>query len=278
MGRCDRCGVEGYGSGVCSSCASHISWMNNMMEMTRQAQQTSYNIHMGIYHDNGCCGCNVHRRRLLFLVLTVGFFIGAAVTAILREKSEVSIGLAGAGALWMVCGLCCPNGCCGMYANNREWGVLTPAVISGYCRKCGSRSSRYQDTESASLMEAANNGVPLTPAQQSNINSVQSFFDVYNAPNEQVMQVFVQTCYEPTYVSQLPGGKTNTYEKLPFTFRDAWSKGRKCSNVVFHEVGEHFAAYSYSLRWETGAMFHFNVIASFHTPGKFSGAVYTMRK
>ena len=75
---------------------------------------------MAFYGDGGCCGCNTKRRRITCFVITIISLVAAGVLALIdsSQNGDTSIGLAVLGGLFLIAGVCCPDGCCGQYRKN----------------------------------------------------------------------------------------------------------------------------------------------------------------
>lgn len=75
---------------------------------------------MAFYGDGGCCGCNTKRRRIMLIVITVICLIASGVLALIdvNANGDTCVSLLVLGGLFLLAGICCPDGCCGQYRKN----------------------------------------------------------------------------------------------------------------------------------------------------------------
>jgi hypothetical protein len=72
---------------------------------------------MAIWADGGCLGCDRRKRRITFIAIgVIGIVIGGIVC--LAKETQTGFSLMGLGGIFILCGLICPDGCCGMYRRN----------------------------------------------------------------------------------------------------------------------------------------------------------------
>lgn len=129
MGKCKGyCGKELIGEGYCHSCGTQIT----QMAMVNDLNEKVTDMHYGVYHDNGCCGCTKNRRRFFFFILALIFFVSAFIFLVKDENRPLlAFGcLLVWFAFFLMVALLCPNGCCGMYAADKSWGVISSEDIS----------------------------------------------------------------------------------------------------------------------------------------------------
>jgi hypothetical protein len=92
------------------------------MKMVADAQRMAENINVGIYGDGGCCGCTEKKRRTFYITIGVLFLIAAVVCYFVQgqtaQAQSNAIGCVGGGVIFLLGGICCPNGCCNEYSNN----------------------------------------------------------------------------------------------------------------------------------------------------------------
>jgi hypothetical protein len=112
------------------------------------SSRIAYDLNIGIYHDDGCCGCTTTRRRLLLFALSmvslsVGFFGllggGGSASGTSANQQSPSSGLAiggfGGALFWLITAMACPNGCCGVqYSRTGDSGRMNPAEFAAFVR------------------------------------------------------------------------------------------------------------------------------------------------
>jgi hypothetical protein len=140
--KCGRCGLHMSYYGACPNCSGGTSgtWGADMMEVARSAGTMATGLHYGIWHDRGCCGCNVHRRRLVGVVLTVIYFV-AGLAIIGAGNTFLGMCFLGGAAFFFGFAAVCPNGCCCVhYTDNKEPGTITVNELQMYkqilCSHC----------------------------------------------------------------------------------------------------------------------------------------------
>mgnify|MGYP001570389213 FL=1 len=247
------------------------------MDIVESAQHISQDLNTAIYGDGGRCGCNVHRRRLLFFLLGIGFLIGALVS-VLAGQTSAGPPLACVGVVWWACGIVCPNGPCGQYSATKKAGCLTVAeneyYYASYC--CGAARSAPQGEASGLL----NTHTTLSDTARRNMESVRAFIATYNGEcnrTEAELDSFIRNTYSETYVSTATDGVQRTIGELSKAWRDAREKGWQAQRLVFYEVADDHVAYGYELVGATWRL-PINAFATFETAGVFKSAVYVKRQ
>jgi hypothetical protein len=249
--------------------------MESQMSILASAQKMNVDLHFGIYHDNGCCGCTQGRRRLLFLLIALGGLIGAFVALGSGSDSSTVSALFALAGIFLVCALMCPNGPCGMYAADKSWGVLKPSDVTGLC---GASKPSGTRPEQQGLLSGHDVEAGSDPASQANVATIHRYFNTYNggAGGDAAMQAFVATCYADTYSSTSPGNITRKKSDMVGVFREAWEKRRQCSDIQIMAVRPDAAVYSYILTFQGNVKpMRLRAAATFEPPGVLRSVTFT---
>lgn len=304
MGYCQKCGRMGEGTGYCYNC-NPGSWHNTQMDLARSLQVASLNWHMQIYHDDGCCGCSVHRRRAVIFLFGLAILVAMPVWL---SMGQTTIGIAcipGALFFW-ICAALCPNGCCGMYSRKKDWGVIRVKDIKYYANTklgCDKQAVALYDDDSNLLVPnaaspMASKSQPLHPSYSSpnspssasaqaeiiqNKEAILQFVRTYNGEmnlTSESLRRWVEDTYDDHYESA-DWDKVRHKKDIVPLIEFARKNNYKLVNLVFIEVAPHFAVYLYDAvngndpqRKPTGV----NLYRRFARPGVLGGGKSTLRE
>ena len=268
--KCEGCGKEGLGQGKCTQCQT---W-DIQMQMVKDAEKFSKTMNIALWGDGGILCCTPFRRRFFFFSLGIIFLVAGAVSYFFfPDAAYACVGIA---IIWLLAFCLCPNGPCGMYSANGDWGCLTPSEMVRFFACCFFSSSNTKKNEEKRKISNSKDA-------QRNIATIQRFIHIYGGPrnnvDEQMMLEFIEQCYEPNYQSHYPTGTVMTKQDLPKIYRDAWGFGRRAYDLRIIEAGDKFVSYSYRLTMEDGKDFGLKSLASFQNrPGVLFSANFTYTK
>lgn len=236
-----------------------------------------YAYNVGLYGDRGWCGCTQGRRRLMLVVLAL-MFACFGIAAFVQGTLNGTPGgaLLGVAAVWLLCAVMCPNGCCGMYAANRSWGMLTRRDVEDWFRMRAPAPEegllRGGDVESGHSKESEDD-----EASRVNAATLVAYFTLYNSggSDEATLASFVAAHYAEDYESHT---STRVFHKgdLPGVFRQAWAEGRKLTAIEVSTWKTH-ATYAYTMTFASGAKpVRINANATFASPGVLRRVTFTV--
>lgn len=249
---------------------------------------------MDIYHDNGCCGCNKNRRRLLFVVIALGATIAGIVfhTGGGTGSAGGAFGVAG---VFLLSALICPNGPCGMYTTDGTWGCLTVEEMTGCCgdssAASGATAGSIADSHGSSLLgSAAGAAEPadeetgdVDPAVVANLAAIMRWYRVWNKMNGVTvaqMEAFVRTSYSDAFLSTtVSNGSVRRKADMPGAFRHIWAHGWEASDITIVSGRFDAAIYDVTIRYGPSAIpIRYRVSATFDPPGVFRSGTWVRKE
>lgn len=237
---------------------AHRKWTNDMLDMANGWWGPVIAINIGIYGDEGCCGCTVHRRRAMTALFAVGGLL-AAFIGLCMANAMVAVGGFMFFVAWGIMGVLIPNGCCGEYARDKSRGTLTCDDIRFYRWWFGNKLPCCDSQDAAAAPTAAPllepqmgvtmpTGKTFTPRALANIEKVKAFHDTYhgtiNTTGEE-LDAFVASQYNPEFKATNVEGEVSGIDAIASNVKSARAKGWRFDDVVIFAATDSNVTYGY---------------------------------
>jgi hypothetical protein len=85
--KCSRCGTHLGATTYCTKCNGRGlgGWGDAMLDLNEKNYQSAKSANLGIWGDGGCLHCTTKRRRIFFLMITLGCLIAAGILFVLDQ-------------------------------------------------------------------------------------------------------------------------------------------------------------------------------------------------